>query len=194
MVATANRSSKEIPMQPRTRRRFPSILLTLGVLAAAFIVPSTTMAASPTGDTTTVVCTEAGWPTTVEGRPATFKSGGRAGEYLWHNANGWHLRVTKHRPYARVFSGKIVSDTEMTVKSYHLESNDRWRLSEDKKTLTYRFVNRGYIDGLDIKAPCATKLWVRGSMSGLKLPVGRIWLGSTGLHPLTNPFTIERTV
>jgi len=180
-------------MRQRSRGLFLGTLLTL---SAALIVPTAAFAATPAADTTTTsaACTEAGWPTTAQGRPLTFRSGARAGDYVWHDATGWHLRVTKPGYLRRFFTGKIVSDAELTVAPYHLESGDTWTLSADKKTLTYRFATRGNIDGLDFHAACASRLWVRGSMSGVALPVGRIWIGRAGHHPLQNPFVIRRTI
>jgi hypothetical protein len=29
-------------------------------------------------------------------------------------------------------------------------------------------------------------------MAGSKLPVGRIWIGRNGIHPLGNPFVVTR--
>ena len=84
-----------------------------------------------------------------------------------------------------------MSDRPLSVSGYKLESGDRFVLSDDKLTLTYRFANYGHIDGLDFRTACATKLRVRGSMAGEKLPVGRIWIGRAGTHPLSNPFLIE---
>ena len=60
----------------------------LALLGAALIVPTTAAAAE------TAACDEGRWPAATQGVPVTWKSGGRAGEYLWHDANGWHLRVT----------------------------------------------------------------------------------------------------
>ena len=76
---------------------------------------------------------------------------------------------------------------------YKLEAGDTFALSADKKTLTYRFANHGRIDGLDFRTACATRLWFRGSMAGVKLPTGRIWIGRAGRHPLQNPFVVLRT-
>ncbi len=91
-----------------------------------------------------------------------------------------------------VFSGKIISNTPLTVAPYRFESGDSFALSADRLTLTYRVVNYGRIDGLDFRAACATRLWFRGSMAGTKLPTSRIWIGRTGRHPLQNPFVILR--
>jgi hypothetical protein len=128
----------------------------------------------------------------TQGAPVTYKSGGRAGDYLWHNATGWHLRVTHVSSRRLVFSGRIVSDRPLSVSGYKRESGDRFVLSDDKLTITYRFANHGRIDGLDFRTACASRLWFKGSMAGVKLPVGRIWVGRAGHHPLQNPFVILR--
>lgn len=73
-----------------------------------------------------------------------------------------------------------------------LEQGDTFILSADKLTLTYRFVNRGRVDGLDFTAACAERLVISGSMNGVKLPIGRIWVGAGGNHPLQNPLVIRR--
>ena len=170
----------------RRRHRLFGPIVGLALLGAALIVPTTAAAAEA------AACDEGRWPAATQGAPVTYKSGGRAGDYLWHNATGWHLRVTHIGSRRVVFSGRIVSDRPLSVRGYKLESGDRFVLSDDKLTLTYRFANYGHIDGLDFRTACATKLRVRGSMAGEKLPVGRIWIGRAGTHPLSNPFLIER--
>lgn len=182
-------------MRHRSRRLFLGTLLGLGTLSAALIVPTAAFAATPAATTTTITaatCDEGRWPARVQGQPVTFKAGARAGDYLWHDANGWHLRTTHPGSGRVVFSGKIVSSTALTVMPYRLESSDVYTLSTDKKTLTYRFANYGRIDGFDFRTACANQLWFRGSMAGVKLPIGRIWVGRAGYHPLQNPFVILR--
>ena len=182
-------------MRHRSRRLFLSTLLTVCALAAALFVPAATLAASPAATSatpTTVTCDEGRWPRSVQGQPVTFKAGARAGDYLGHNANGWHLRFTHPGTRKVVFSGKIISNAPLTVAPYKLERGDSFALSADGKTLTYRFANYGRIDGLDVRTACATRLWFKGSMAGAKLPPGRIWIGRAGRHPLQNPFVILR--
>ena len=77
-------------------------------------------------------------------------------------------------------------------RRYKLEPGDTFTLSADKLTLSYRFVNHGFIDGLDFRTACATRLKIKGVMAGVKLPIGRIWIGRAGHHPLQNPFVILR--
>ena len=83
-----------------------------------------------------------------------------------------------------------MSSTPITVTGVKLEKKDVFTLSADKLTLTYRFRNYGYIDGLDFKTDCAQHLRLSGTMGGKKLPVGRIWLGKHHVHPLSNPFVV----
>lgn len=180
----------------RSRRVGAATLLGLVAVAAALFAPAATFAATPTADAsttaTTTTCDEGRWPASVQGKPATFQAGARAGDYIWHNTTGWHLRFTHPGSRRIVFSGKIISNRPLTVAPYRLESGDSFALSADRLTLTYRFVNHGRIDGLDLRTACATRLWFRGSMTGTKLPTGRIWIGRAGHHPLQNPFMVLR--
>jgi len=171
-------------MRHRWPRRLLAPLLGLSVLGATFLIPAATFAAT--------TCDAGPWPASVQGVPATYHSGARAGDYIWHSSTGWHVRVTHVSTAKFVFTGKIVANAPMTVAPVRLESGDVFALSADKKTLTYRFANYGNVDGLDIRTACATRLWFKGSMSGSLLPIGRIWIGRAGHHPLQNPFAVTR--
>jgi len=174
-----------------------SAALALLAISLTFIVPAgmfaaTVTTATMTATTATATCDEGRWPARVQGQPATFAAGARAGDYIWHDANGWHLRFTHPGTTRAIFSGTIVSNAPLAVKGYRLESGDSFSLSADRKTLTYRFTNYGRIDGLDVRTACASRMAFKGLMAGLKLPVGRIWVGRAGNHPLQNPFVVLR--
>jgi hypothetical protein len=173
-------------MRHRSRHLVLSGLLSLSALTAALGIPATTLAS-------TTACDEGRWPASVQGQPITFMAGARAGDYIWHNTTGWHIRFTHPGTARIIFSGTIVANTALSVTPYKLEGGDAFALSADKKTLTYRFSNYGRIDGLDFRTACATRLWFRGSVAGVRLPTGRIWIGRAGRHPLQNPFVILRT-
>ncbi len=180
-------------MRDHGRQLALSLVLGLGSIGAAIVAPAATLAAStaaPAG--TTATCDEGRWPASAQGQPATFHAGARAGDYLWHNGTGWHLRFTHPGSARVVFSGTVVSDAPLSVTGFKLETGDTFTLSADKLTLTYRFVNFGRIDGLDVRTACATHLRFRGSMAGAKLPIGRIRIGRASHHPLQNPFVILR--
>lgn len=93
-----------------------------------------------------------------------------------------------------MFTGRVVSSAPMTVTGFRLEGRDRFTLSADRKVLTYRFANYGYTDGLDIRVGCARWVSLSGALNGTRLPVGRIWVGRDGRHPLQNPFIVRRVV
>ena len=185
-------------MRDRTRRLGLSGLISIAALSASLVVPAAMFAAGPvatattTPTSTTTACSDTHWPRTVQGMPTTLKAGGRAGDYIWHSSTGWHVRATHPGTAKVIFSGRIISTTPITVTPYRLEASDSLVLSADKLTLTYRFANYGRFDGFDFKTACARKLVFSGAMAGVKLPVGRIWIGVDGKHPLQNPFAVWR--
>ncbi len=181
--------------QSHARRRLATGMLGIMTLAASLIIPASTFAAEPAATPTSTpapTTCELHWPAAFQGKPTTLHAGARAGDYIWHDKNGWHLRVT-HKGHGKVvFTGTIVSSTPMTVTPARLEKSDSWTLSADKKTLTYKFNNYGYIDGLNFTTACANHLSIRGSVSGHKLALGRIVIGLHNRHPLSNRFVVVR--
>jgi hypothetical protein len=147
------------------------------------------LAAEPSADAT--ACT-GHWPASVQGVPSQWHAGARAGDYIWHDARGWHLRVTHVGSRLAVFTGRIVSGAPMSASGAFLEGRDTFSLSADRKVLTYRFTNYGHIDGLNIQTECAPWISFGGSLNGNRLPVWRIWIGRNGVHPLQNPFVVRR--
>jgi hypothetical protein len=176
------------------RRPLATGLLSLSVLVVGLLAPAATFAATPTATATpTLEATCAGhWPASVQGKPTLLHAGGRAGDYIWHDRYGWHLRVTHATSARRIFTGRITASAPMTVTPFRLEPGDVVTLSADKLTLTYKFFNYGYIDGIDFKTDCARRVAFAGKMSGLKLPTSRIWIGYRNHHPLQNPFIVTR--
>jgi hypothetical protein len=176
------------------RRTLIGSTLAILALGGTLLAPATSLAAtgSTAATTTTTVCTDGHWPAGVQGVPTLWHAGAAAGDYLWHDATGWHLRVT-HRGTGRVvFSGRIVASAPMTAAPVRLEAGDLFAFSADHLTLTYRFVNHGRVDGLNFRTDCARRITVAGGMDGSKLGVARIWIGRGNHHPLENPFVITR--
>jgi hypothetical protein len=178
------------------RRRPRAVALAFGAIALAIglIAPASTFAATSAAATdasSATACTGGAWPLSVQGMPAVH-AGSPAGDYLWHDATGWHLRVTHVGTAGVIFSGTIHANRKLHVTGYRLESHDTFKVSADGLTVTYRFVNHGRLDGLNFTTECATRLGVGGRMNGVLLPVRRIWIGHLGRHPLQNPFVILR--
>ena len=182
------RPSRGLDAVLRPRRSRIISLVGLCLLVGALVAPATASAASTASSP---VC--AGhWPLAVQGQPTLLHSGGRAGDYIWHNSTGWHLRVTHATSSRLVFSGRITASAPMKVTPFALENGDWVALSADKRTITYRFINRGHLDGLDFTTACARRVTFGGSMAGAKLPTARIWIGRNNRHPLQNPFAVYR--
>lgn len=181
-------------MRDHARHLALGLVLSLGTIGTTLIAPAATFAATPAAGstTTTTTCDEGRWPASAQGQPWMFHAGAQAGDYIWHSSTGWHMRFTHPGTGRVVFSGTVVSNEPLTVVPVKLESGDTFTLSADKLTLTYRLVNHGRIDGLDFRTACATHLRFRGAIAGSKLPIGRIWIGHWGRHPLQNPFVVLR--
>ena len=167
-----------------------ALALAIGLLAPAATLAATAPAGASDGASTTA-CTGGAWPFSVQGMPP-LHAGSPAGDYIWHDATGWHLRVTHVGSYGVGFSGTIRANKPLHVKGYALETGDTFTVSADRLTVTYRFRNYGHLDGLDFTTECATRLAFGGRMNGALLPVRRIWVGHAGRHPLQNPFAVLR--
>jgi hypothetical protein len=164
----------------------------LGPVAALAATPAATADGTAASATTTATTCTGHWPRAVRGVPTAWHSGARGGDYIWHDANGWHVRVTHATSSKVVFSGTIVSSEPLAEAPVKLEGRDFVALSADRKTITYRLYNYGKVDGFNFKTACAHSLKFTGFRSGVKLPVSRIWVGHDNKHPLQNPFIVTR--
>ena len=193
--AAITRSGTQARRTPAGRRSLLTVLFGAALLAAALVAPAAASAATPTTAATdgvsTTACTGGHWPARVQGAPAVH-AGSAAGDYVWHDATGWHLRVTHASTTTFLFTGTIRANKPLHVHGYKLETEDHFTVSADGLSVTYRFVNHGGLDGLDFTTECATRLSVGAKMNGALLGVRRIWVGKAGAHPLQNPFVILR--
>ena len=164
------------------------------VLAAAIgttaLVATAPAYAADTSTPSTSTC--GALPAWVEGQPAGVHVRGAAGDYLWHDANGWHLRVTHRTTNKMVFAGRITASSPITFTRVRDERRDKTVLSSDGKTLTFRFVNYGGIDGVDFTDACATTTTFGFAIDGHKAATNRVFVGAHSSRPTSNPFTITR--
>jgi len=167
---------------------------TLAVAATAAI--SLFGLASPAGATTTtssVGCDRAPWQAVVQGAPAGFTAGDRGGDYLWHDATGFHLRITHRNDGRQVYSGLITSSAPLRIDPVRLERGDVLRLSPDLRSFAFAFADYGRIDGVNFHTDCAATLTVsRLHVGAATLPAGRVYLGWREAHPAGVPFTLHR--
>ncbi|HYL53222.1 MAG TPA: hypothetical protein VEZ15_14715 [Acidimicrobiia bacterium] len=166
-----------------------------GVMAALVVGTAATAAvASGTSSTTpSTTClpnaADDRWPAFAQGAPARS-----AGVAVWHNDDGWHVRVTHNTLHDRVFSGVVETRGALVdVTPVGLERNDHLKVGPDKHTILFRFNNYGRLDGFDFRTSCAPSLNFLFLSDGRRVPAARISIGSNGVHPAHNPFGITRT-
>jgi hypothetical protein len=140
-------------------------------------------------------CVQGAWPQAVEGRPATFQAG-NDGVYLWHDPDGgWALRATHSGPHDRVIIAGTLHTTTGKFTFVHRvrdEGNDIVALSANHKTILFRFVNYGWVDGLDFATHCSTGFSASFYIEGTLAPTDAVHLGGNEVNPTSNPFDIER--
>lgn len=190
------------------------------VLAATGVAPSpawagsyrgrsttttTTAAATTTTVTSTLVptappsaqpdaCVPGSWPAVAEGRPTSFLAGSD-GVYLWHDPDGgWALRVTHSGPHDRViFSGSLTTSGKfVNVQMAGGGGNDIVVVGAAKHTILFRFVNFGWVDGLDFATHCSPAFTLKIYVEGQLASTGEVHLGQSAANPTNNPFRIER--
>ena len=105
-------------------------------------------------------------PASVEGQPSSFVPGAARGVYIWHEKAGWRLRVTHPQadnPKLVEVRGRITSTRKLAkVQTIRLEDKQRGEWVSVKrpsrKVMDFRFVNGGFIDGINFTAGCSGKL------------------------------------
>ena len=131
-------------------------------------------------------------PSSVEGRPAHLHVRGATGDYLWHDDSGWHLRVTHPTKTRMVFRGVITASSPMTFQRVRDERQDQVTLADGGKTLVFRFVNHGGIDGVDFTDSCASTMKLALALNGHRLGRNHIYIGAHSARPAHDPFVISR--
>jgi hypothetical protein len=129
----------------------------------------------------------------VQGRPDGIDPRTTAATYMWHDNDGWHIRVTHHTTNRRTFSGQLLTSGDFAnVGAVHLEKSDQFQVSKDHHSITFLFKNFGRIDGLDFHTHCAPSIKFAFQSDGKTTPTNRIVIGRHNARPSSNPFTISR--
>ena len=174
------------------RLRSLASVIAVGVTAVTVATPMSAYADTGADPSATTPTPCGALPSYVEGRPADLHVRGAAGDYLWHDANGWHLRVTHRTTKRMVFRGVIVASGPLTFQRVRDEAHDKVALSSDGTKLAFRFVNHGGIDGVDFADSCASTLKFALAVNGHHLSRNGVYIGSQSARPDHNPFAITR--
>src|SRR5438552_5208651 len=130
------------------------------------------------------------WPAYVNGAP-DIDANSMTGYYIWHNADGWHLRT--HGPEnEHDFTARLRTDGTFTdVDPVALENGDVV-MEDGDKVLTIHFHTFGATDGVNFKIDGGEHLNFNLKVDGKRIDTDDIFLGAIGRHPRHNPFMVKR--
>jgi hypothetical protein len=177
----------------RTLHRLGAVGITTAVVGASMLSSiGTASAATPSADP--AVCSSGSLPASVLGADGV-KAQDALGVYLWHGKNGYALRVTHPGKQKVVFTGSItVTNAIHGVRRIRLEKADHFVVGPHRHTLSFRFTNYGYIDGIDFTAACSKDVKLTLKIDKVAATPDQVFLGKNKVHPTSVPFTIERAV
>lgn len=170
---------------------FKKIAASVAIAVTAGLAPAT-LTASPAS---AAPCPIGTWSSTAQGRPASLAPGSSTGMYMWHDSDGWHVRVT-HPGHARVrFTGLIdsVGTGPFDVATVATESNDVVVVNPLAGRIRFRMENRGRIDGFDFKVGCVKRFSVSAQIDGAPIANSQVYLGVSSANPTSVPFVMERS-
>jgi hypothetical protein len=130
------------------------------------------------------------------GKPEKFEAGKLASYYVWRDRGGWHLRTTTQAKKRR-FHGvvRVVGGEVSAVNTDGLEKKgdkaDFWKLSDDRKEITFDLQTETAIDGFDFRlggAPTRVEFSLKIDDEDIK--TNRINIGSASNHPESVDFSL----
>jgi hypothetical protein len=114
------------------------------------------------------------------------------GMYLGEVNNEWTLYATHKGASGQVFSGTITTDGTFTaLDKMKFEGHDRASQIAPNE-IQFRFVNRGYLDGISFVSSCASQATFDLSINGSSAPPGQVFLGPNRAPATSNPVTFTR--
>jgi hypothetical protein len=126
----------------------------------------------------------------LEGQPSSLHQGAMASYWVWHDADGYHLRTTTAHD-RRVFSGRIeFSGGSGWAKACQLGPNDELRLTN--QGITFHLSNQRNLKGFDFRMdyPSQATLSLELDDVGSQRMAEHVFMGSNNAHPNANPFKI----
>jgi len=82
-----------------------------------------------------------------------FKAGKKLGVEVWYNDFGWMVRMSAKEGTKRRFSGRVqvTNGKFIKVSPVNTDDKDKFRLSNDRDTITFDFENGGGEDGFNFQ-------------------------------------------
>lgn len=125
-----------------------------------------------------------------EGQPTMLREGALASYWIWHDADGYHLRTTTAHD-RRNFSGHIeFSGGNGWARAYQLKPNDEVKLTN--QGIAFHLATERTLNGFDFRMDYGTQATLSLQLDddkGAKV-LEHVFVGLNNAHPISNPFTI----
>jgi hypothetical protein len=178
------------------RARHPVFLTTTSTTSVVLTSTTTTVATMPAPappvPAPVDTCGKGIWPAEVQGRPLSYQVGD--GVYLWDDPDGgWAIRATHTGPDDNaVISGTLTTTGKFVDVRRAKGVNDIVVLSGNKRTILFRFVDYGWVDGFDFATRCAEGFAASFYIGGNLASTTSIHLGAAATSPPADPFKVQR--
>jgi hypothetical protein len=140
----------------------------------------------------TTTCATGAWPSPIAGYPTVHLHYPQEIS-LGAVDDNWKLYATHPGPSAQVFTGTVTTNGTFTgITRLKLEGHDRvTQVSPDE--ITFRFVNRGYLDGFAFTSTCGSQVSASFGINGPAASPSKIILGSSRTPATSNPISFTRS-
>jgi len=173
--------------------------------AAATTTTTTARPAEPAQSAPATRCDAGRWTGAIdpEGRPDGLDAGDAGAVYVWHDADGWHIRTTDQRPVDHHYTGTILLQPAVAnfadIRTVRDERDDHVTV-DGSNVLHYDFHTFASIDGVDFHVTCPTgkrdgreRLAFHTEFDGHPI-ADRVRIGDRKQSPKTADFAFTRTV
>lgn len=127
----------------------------------------------------------------TEGQPSLMRQGSLASYWIWHDREGYHVRVTTAHD-RRTFTGRITFSRELGwVRAYQLGAEDEVRATNDG--IRFRIVSEKGLNGFNFRTGRDNQATLHleiNDMEQQKL-LQSVFLGQNNVHPMSNDFTLS---
>lgn len=129
------------------------------------------------------------------GRPNNYKLADPARYFVWHDSDGWHLRVTAPRNRSIVFKGaiRLHGAKFLAVRPIGIDKKtDAGSMSPDKTELTFQFTTSGKFDGFDFNLDAADESKIEFELLSFgRKAADRIFIGGKAANPKAYQFALD---
>ena len=191
-VAIGAASMAATPAWARVRHPVSTTTTATALLTSTTTTLGTMPTPTPPVPAPADTCGKGVWPAEIEGRPQLFQLGD--GVYLWNDPDGgWALRATHSGPQdTAVISGTLTTGGKFVDVRRGEAGDDIVAVSANKRTILFRFVNYGWVDGFDFATRCSAGFSASFYIGGNLASATSIHLGGASVSPSTNPFRVQR--